>query len=314
MVARAMDLPVSGHDPVLMDQVLEGLAIAPGQTVVDCTLGRAGHASAIASRLGSAGVLIGLDADPRNLAFAAQRLGVSGASATSSLHACTIRLFHANFAQLDDVLEQVQPVRVDAILADLGLSTNQLFDISYGLSFAQDMPLDMRLDPELPTSAQTIVNHMPERELADCLFNLAQERYSRRIARKIVEARRISPIQTTERLADIVRRAVGPGHGGPGKIDPATRTFLALRMVVNREVEHLARLLEEGPALLSGGGRMGVISFQSTEDRAVKQAFRSLEQTGLYTVLTKKPLSPSPAELAANPRSRSAKLRIIQRT
>jgi 16S rRNA (cytosine1402-N4)-methyltransferase len=171
----------------------------------------------------------------------------------------------------------------------------------------------MRLDPREPLSAADLVNKLPEEQLANVLYELAQERFSRRIARKIVEARRTSPITSTERLAEIVRSAVPSRGADREKIDRATRTFLALRMKVNREQENLAALLEIAPKRLSRGGRLGIISFQSTEDRMVKQAFRSAERTGLLRIITKKPITPSPAELASNPRSRSAKLRIAQK-
>ena len=305
-------MPESGHDPVLLRETLDGLNLQPGQTVVDCTLGRGGHASAIAHRLGAGGLLIGIDSDPRNLEFASRRVGASGAAAR-------VRFFHANFAELTDVLAAANATTVDGVLADLGLSTNQLFDEHYGLSFAHPMPLDMRLDPRLDTTAADLVNTMREDDLADVLYELAQERYSRRIARKIAEARRQSPINTTDRLAELVRSAI-PRAGGarkrggaPEKIDPATRTFLALRIAVNREVENLAALLGQAPRALSPGGRFAVISFQSTEDRLVKQAFRSAEQAGLLKVLTRKPVTPTDQELAANPRSRSAKLRVAER-
>jgi 16S rRNA (cytosine1402-N4)-methyltransferase len=300
-------MPDVGHDPVLMNETLDGLNVQPGRTIVDCTLGRGGHASAIAHRLGSSGVLIGIDADPRNLEFASQRVRASGA-------ACTLRFFHANFAELTDVLEAAAITKVDGVLADLGLSTNQLFDEQYGLSFAQPMPLDMRIDPRIRHTAADLVNSMREDDLANVLYELAQERYSRRIARKIGDARRLSPIRTTDRLAELVRSAIPKRGGAPEKIDPATRTFLALRIAVNREVENLAALLEQAPRALSPGGRLAVISFQSTEDRLVKQAFRSAEQTGLLKVVTKKPVSPAEPELAANPRSRSAKLRVAEKT
>jgi 16S rRNA (cytosine1402-N4)-methyltransferase len=175
------------------------------------------------------------------------------------------------------------------------------------------MPLDMRIDPRIERTAADLVNSMHEQDLADVLYELAQERYSRRIARKIGDARRLSPIKTTDRLAELVRSAIPKRGGAPEKIDPATRTFLALRIAVNREVENLAALLEQAPRLLSRGGRFAVISFQSTEDRLVKQAFRSAEQAGLMKVVTKKPASPADEELAANPRSRSAKLRVAER-
>jgi 16S rRNA (cytosine1402-N4)-methyltransferase len=225
-----------------------------------------------------------------------------------------VRLFHANFAEIVDVWQEVDRPAINSILADLGLSTNQLFDERYGLSFAQPMPLDMRIDPRLRESAADLVNRLSETDLANLIYQLADERYSRRIARKIVEARRLSPIKTTDRLAELVRSAV-PSGGSYGtsrreKIDPATRTFLALRMKVNRETENLAALLERAPQVLGPSGRVGIISFQSTEDRAVKQAFRSAEETKLLRVLTKKPVTPTDDELAANPRSRSAKLRV----
>jgi 16S rRNA (cytosine1402-N4)-methyltransferase len=305
------DAATVGHEPVLLRETLAALDPRPGQTVVDCTLGRAGHAGEIARRLGPDGLLVGTDVDPRNLQFAKARLTDSP---------CRVRLFHANFAELSDVLAEVGAPHVDGILADLGLSTNQLFDPHYGLSFAQPMPLDMRIDPRMTRTAADLVNSMREDDLADVLYEHAQERYSRRIARKIADARRLSPINTTDRLAELVRSAIPKRGGAPEKIDPATRTFLALRIAVNREVENLAALLERAPRALrppgdsERGGRLAVISFQSTEDRMVKQAFRSAEQAGLLKVVTKKPLSPADDELAANPRSRSAKLRVAERT
>lgn len=297
-----MELPK--HEPVLLDETLASLRPGPHQVVVDCTTGRGGHASAIAQHLGPDGLLIGLDADPRNLEFAQRRLETAP---------CRVRLFHANFAEFREVLESAQCLAVDGILADLGLSTNQLFDPQYGLSFAQGMPLDMRIDPRTRQTAADLVNGMREDDLANVLYELAQERYSRRIARKIGEARRITPITTTDRLAELVRSAIPSRGGASQKIDPATRTFLALRMSVNRELQNLKALLEQAPGRLKPGGRLAVISFQSTEDRLVKQALRSAEQTGLLRIVTKKPLTPSPEEIARNPRSRSAKLRVAER-
>jgi 16S rRNA (cytosine1402-N4)-methyltransferase len=297
-------LPPTGHDPVLLSEVLTALAPVPGKVMVDCTTGRGGHSLAIAEKLGSTGQLLCLDADPRNLEFARQHLAASS---------CPVRFFHANFAELDDVLKAADVPRVDGILADLGISTNQLFESAYGMSFSQDMPLDMRVDPRLEESAADLVNHLREEDLANVLYELAQERYSRRIARKIGEARRIAPIITTGRLAGLVRSAIPRRGGAPEKIDPATRTFLALRMAVNQELENLAALLKMAPNFLKPGGRFAVISFQSMEDRLVKQAFRLQEASGVCEVLTQKPLSPSPEELAVNPRSRSAKLRAVSK-
>ena len=304
------DIAQYGHEPVLLQEVLQILAPSDGKVFLDCTTGRGGHAAAIAQHLGPQGLLILFDADPRNLEFARARLRDAP---------CRTRFFHANFAELSDVLKIADRQRVDGILADLGLSTNQLFDPEYGLSFSHPMPLDMRIDPRSEKTAADLVNHLKEEDLANVLYELAQERWSRRIARKIVEARKISPIKTTDRLAEIVRSAIpsrpnkrGARGGAPVEIDPATRTFLALRMVVNQERENLQSLLQTAPRHLSGGGRLAVISFQSTEDRMVKQAFRSAEQTGLVKIITPKPLSPADAEVAANPRSRSAKLRAVE--
>jgi 16S rRNA (cytosine1402-N4)-methyltransferase len=299
-----MELPSTGHDPVLLSEILDLLAPKPNGVFIDCTLGRGGHASAISARLGSDGLFIGLDADPRNLEFAKQRLANAP---------CRVRLFHANFAELDDVLAEAKIDHVDGILADLGISTNQLFEEPYGLSFSQDMALDMRLDPRIDETAADIVNKMREEDLANVLYELAQERYSRRIAKKIVEARRISPITSTTTLAELVRSAIPTRGGAPERIDPATRTFMALRMKVNHELENLEALLKQAPGFLGSGGRLAIVSFHSMEDRLVKQAFRSAEQTGQLKVLTKKPLTPTESELAANPRSRSAKLRVAEK-
>lgn len=296
-----MQLPSTGHESVMLAQVLELLAPQPGQIFVDCTTGRGGHSQAIAQRLGNPGSLLCVDADPRNLAFAQKRL--------TNL---PVRFFHANFSELKEVLEQAEVPAVHGILADLGLSTNQFLDPTYGMSFSEPGPLDMRIDPRSRETAADIVNKYREDDLANVLYELADERYSRRIARKIVESRRTSPINSTERLAELVRSAV-PRSGASEKIDPATRTFMALRMRVNREVENLDALLEQAPRLLKPGGRFAVISFHSVEDRAVKRAFRFAEQTGLLKVLTKKPLTPTDDEIAANPRSRSAKLRVAEK-
>jgi 16S rRNA (cytosine1402-N4)-methyltransferase len=299
-----MGPPAAGHEPVLLEEVLHHLALGPGMTAVDCTVGRAGHAVAIAGALGPQGLLIGLDVDPGNLEFAKTRLESAP---------CRVRLFQANFSELSEVLAAAEVTRTDAILADLGVSTNQLQDARYGLSFTVAGPLDMRLDPRLTRSAADLVNTLRPDELACVLYELAQERYSRRIAGKIAEARRVSPIVTTERLAELVSAAIGRRGRAPAKIDPATRTFLALRMVVNRELENLTALLEQAPRFLRVGGRIAVISFQSMEDRLVKQAFVCAAQASILAVVTKKPLCPSAAEITRNPRSRSAKLRVAEK-
>jgi len=298
-----MNPPITGHDSVLLNECIEALHISPGMTLVDCTTGRGGHSSAIAHKLGPGGTLLCLDVDPKNLEYAQTRLMDVP---------CRVRFFHANFSELLEVLETAEIQFVDGILADLGLSTNQFLDASYGISFNLDGPLDMRLDPRIRQTAADIVNHYREEDLANLLYQLADERFSRRIARKIGEARRISPIKTTEQLASLVRGAIGRS-GASDKIDPATRTFMALRMKVNQEVESLNGLMDQIPKALKRGGRAAIISFHSVEDRTVKQAFRFAEQTGLFKILTKKPLTPTDEEISANPRSRSAKLRIAEK-
>ena len=293
-----------GHEPVLATEILDLLQPSGGKVFADCTTGRGGHSLLLAGRLGPAGTLLCVDADERNLNFARQRLkDVS----------CRVRFFHANFSELPDVLTAAGVDALDGFLADLGISTNQLFESEYGMSFRQPMPLDMRIDSRSEKTAADLVNFLPEEELANVLYELAQERYSRRIARKIGQARAVQPITTTDRLAELVRSVIPARGGAPWRIDPATRTFLALRMAVNQERENLAALLRAGPSLLRIGGRAAVISFQSTEDRMVKQAFRSAEQTGQMKVLTKKPVTPTLLESDRNPRSRSAKLRIAEK-
>jgi 16S rRNA (cytosine1402-N4)-methyltransferase len=301
-----MELPTTGHDPVLLDPVLQYLLPKDDLplTLVDCTVGRGGHAEALAKAAQAGSQVIGLDYDPRNLEYAQARL-----------QHLPVRLFHANFSEIDDALEAAGVEQVDGILADLGISTNQLFDAAYGLSFTNDVPLDMRLDPRQNLSARTIVNSWPEQKIADLLFQMADERFSRRIARKIVEARKQTPINSTEHLAELVRSVVPPtrGRDRTKEIDRATRTFLALRMAVNGEMQNLERLLKVAPALLKPGGRLAIITFHSTEDRLVKQTFRSAEQTGQLKVLTSKPITPDDDEIARNPRSRSAKMRIVEK-
>ncbi len=299
-------LPESGHDPVLLSSVIELLEPGAGMLAVDCTLGRAGHAAALSPIVGSSGLLIGLDVDPRNLEFARTRLEGLPAPA---------RFFHANFAQLPEVLNVAGGRCADLLLADLGLSTNQLFDPSYGLSFAAPMPLDMRIDPRLTRTAADIVNSLREDDLADLLYQLADERLSRRIARAVCAARRVSPLRRTDELAGIVRDVYAAVRrpGPPDRIDPATRTFMALRMAVNQERENLKALLEAIPACLAPRGRAGIITFHSIEDRLVKQSFRAGAQSGIFELITRKPVGPDDSEVRANPRARSAKLRIVRR-
>jgi 16S rRNA (cytosine1402-N4)-methyltransferase len=300
-----MELPAHGHDPVMVREVLEFLSAQPGRTILDCTVGRGGHALEIARRLSPGGTLVAVDVDPENLKYARQRLTTEG---PADVH---YRWFHANFGEIADVLAQAQIDRVDGLLADLGVSTNQLLESKHGLSFSADLRLDMRLDPRIRKKASDLLAELDEKQIAEILHDYAQERYAWRIARKIVQTRTTEPILTTGQLARLVRSVV-PAQWG--QIDPATRTFQALRMAVNEELSVLTDLLEGVSEVLRPGGRAVFISFHSGEDRLVKQATRVWHDQGLCTVLTKKPVEPGEEEASRNPRSRSAKLRAVSWT
>ncbi|MBI1338376.1 MAG: 16S rRNA (cytosine(1402)-N(4))-methyltransferase RsmH [Phycisphaera sp.] len=314
----------AGHIPVLPRQVLELLSPQPGQVCVDCTLGRAGHAAMIAPRLGPTGVYVGLDADPRNLDYARSVL-----EALPDAHRPRLLLLHGNFANLTTLLASLNIPKTDLLLADLGFASNQMDDPERGFSMRQDGPLDMRLDPTTDTTAADLVNTLSERELADVIYKYGEERMSRRIARNIVEERGQSPIVLTRQLAQVVHRALGiptpevsnkdregtqPEHRRrwKGKTDPATRTFMALRIAVNAELDVLERLLDQLPTVLVPGGRAAVIAFHSLEDRIVKHRYADWKRERLANVLTKKPLTADDEEQQTNPRSRSAKLRAIE--
>ena len=314
-----------GHVPVLPAEILQVLDPKPGQVMLDCTIGRGGHATMILPRLAPGGRYIGLDVDPGNLEYTRQRLNAIQAVAPG-VH---IDLVHSNFVDARAVLKRLAVDRVDLLLADFGFSSNQMTDPARGFSFMNDGPLDMRLDPTSVSTAADLVNHLPERELADLIYQYGEERLSRRIAAKIVERRRISPITTTSGLADLVRQSYGLApafereKGGGGRpqrrpriagIDPATRTFMALRIAVNGELNAIESLLASLPRLVKAGGVAALISFHSLEDRLVKHAFAELEKTGRAERMTRKPLAAQDEEIAANPRSRSAKLRAIRMT
>lgn len=294
--------PASGHVPVLPREVIEYLAIEPGQTVVDCTLGRAGHAQLIAEKLGPQGHYIGIDVDPANIENAQEVLNGSDAKVT---------LVHENFGNLPGVLDDLGINGVDGLLADLGFASTQISDASRGFSFMEEGPLDMRLDPRLPKSAADIVNDLPEQQLANLIYEYGEERLSRRIAKKIAEERAKSPIKTTTELAQLVRWAYGR-QAGRSRINPATRTFQALRIAVNGELEALDRLLSSLPGVLAKRGRAVLISFHSLEDRRVKHCFSDLARDGVGKVVTRKPITADDQERLENPRSRSAKLRTFE--
>jgi len=287
----------AGHVPVMPAEVLAALSPRPGQIMVDATVGGGGHAHLIAEHLGPTGRLIGLDRDPAMLALARPRLMDYPAT-----------LVESNFDQLRGVLDQLGIEAVDGVLADLGMSSDQLDDAERGFSFQQTGPLDMRLNPAEDEPASSLLKRLSERDLADLFWKYGEERFSRRIARRIVEIRRRTPLETTEQLAELIRRCVPRPRGR--QIDPATRVFQALRIAVNDELGALERLLADLPSCLKSGGRAVVISFHSLEDRRVKQAFRDRK---VWQVLTKKPIQSSEDELRRNPRARSAKLRAAVR-
>ncbi len=286
------------HIPVLPDEVLQWLAPRPGAVLVDGTLGGGGHTRLLAEQVGDAGRVIALDRDP-TVVQAARPL------VDAYPHVSVVQ---ANYADLGQVLAAAGVARADGILLDLGLSSDQLADPDRGFSFEQDGPLDLRFDPNRGEPAWALLERWNERTLADVIYQFGQERFSRRIARRIVRTRRQHPIRTSRQLADLVRRCVPRSRGH--RIDPATRTFQALRIAVNGEIESLNRALAVLPDLLLPGGRLVIIAFHSLEDRPVKQAFR---QDPRLENLTRKPIRPTAAEVLRNPRSRSAKLRAAQR-
>lgn len=286
---------VPGHASVLPAETLARLDPRAGEVWVDCTTGGGGHTRLIAERVGLTGRVLALDQDPTMLALARQRV-----------EGLPVELVHANFDQLAEVLAARGLTQVDGLLADLGFSSDQLEEKSRGLSFRTDGPLDMRLDPTGGATAAHMVNTMSEAALADVFFEFGEERHSRRVARKIAERRTERPFATTADLASVVRSCV-PRSGG---IDPATRVFQALRIAVNDELGALDRLLSLLPNAVRAGGRVGIISFHSLEDRRVKHAFRKPD---VWQLANKKPVEAGPDETARNPRARSAKLRVAIR-
>jgi 16S rRNA (cytosine1402-N4)-methyltransferase len=289
------------HEPVMVPDVLALLEPARGGLFVDCTVGLGGHSRALLEA--GAGRVLGLDRDLSALAIARETLaGFSD----------RIELVHADYRELDRVLDERGIERVAGTLADLGVSSMQLDGDGRGFSFRRDEPLDMRMDQSRGPSVADLLRDVPEGELADVIFQFGEERHSRRVARAIVSARRESPIETTGRLAAVVRRALP--YKGHQRIDPSTRTFQALRIWVNRELEGLDAFLAQATKRLLENARLAVITFHSLEDRIVKHTFRALEKTGDgLRILTKRPLVPADEEVARNPRARSAKLRAIER-
>jgi 16S rRNA (cytosine1402-N4)-methyltransferase len=313
-----------GHVPVLLKEAIDFLAVKQGGTYLDATVGLGGHSYEIAKRLGAAGHLIGFDKDPAALERAQMRLApVDGRSSLVVREGetqrtvnsdqrpdwPTITLLHRSFAELAN---DQRPATIDGIIADLGVSSLQLGDPERGFSFQAEGPLDMRMNPMSGETAEQVVNHIDERELADVIYEFGEERRSRRIARAIVRSR---PISTTKQLVAVISAAARPMKQKHERlrIHPATRTFQALRIFVNRELDDLKALLVAAPRVLKPGGRLVVISFHSLEDRIVKDALREGAKQGWYELLTKKPLTASEEEIDRNPRSRSAKMRAAEK-
>ena len=287
------------HVPVLWREAIEILNVQPDGYYIDATLGAGGHAEEILRRLDK-GKLIGIDRDPAALTFAGERLKDFGEKLIT---------MPGNFAQISDLYAASGFPPADGLLADLGMSTMQLEDASRGFSFSTPGPLDMQMGPNSGPNAADLANEMSEQELADVIFKLGEERHSRRVARAIVKGR---PYRLTTELAQVVTRAI-PSRTALRQIHPATRTFQALRMAVNRELECLESLLAQALDVLKPGGRVVILSFHSLEDRLVKWAFKAWQREGRARILTRRVVRPSEAEIAANPRSRSAKLRAAER-
>jgi 16S rRNA (cytosine1402-N4)-methyltransferase len=290
------------HVPVLLKEAIDFLTVRRGGTYIDATVGLGGHSYEIAKRLGAPGHLIGLDKDPAALERAGVQLQASGVGEWP-----TVTLLHRSFAE---IAKGQKPGTVDGILADVGVSSLQLDDAGRGFSFQADGPLDMRMDPRGERTAEQVVNHLDERQLADVIYEFGEERRSRRIARAICRSR---PIRSTAHLADVISAAARPMNQAERRIHPATKTFQALRIFVNRELDDLKALLGAAPRILKSGGRVVVISFHSLEDRIVKDAFREGNKEGYFSVLTKKPVMATEEESDRNPRARSAKLRAAER-
>jgi 16S rRNA (cytosine1402-N4)-methyltransferase len=285
------------HVPVLGQEVIEWLRPSTGQTFVDGTLGGGGHARMLAQAVGPGGTVIGLDRDPQAVERTAE-----------VLRGMPVQVLQANYSDVPELLKDLNIAQVDGILLDLGLSSDQLADRERGFSFQCDGPLDLRFDPTRGEPASRLVERLNAEHLADLIYEFGEERYSRRIARRIVEVRRATPIETAADLARVIRSSVRRSRDD--RIDPATRTFQALRIAVNEELKWLDVALRRLPDCLRPGGRLAVISFHSLEDRRVKESFRD---DARLTVQTRRPIRAAEQEIADNPRSRSAKLRVAER-
>lgn len=290
------------HKPVMADEIIDFLKPQRGQTVLDATIGCGGHAAFILDRIKPGGLLIGVDRDAKTLEIADKELRG---------YEKTYKLVHSNFKDIDRILNGLDVAKIDGALFDLGFSSYQIGDAGRGFSFEHDGFLDMRMDTSKGPRAYDIVNSYGEKELARIIFDFGQERYSRKIARFILKRRKENYIKSTAELADIIKRAVGRRYRAQ-RIHPATRTFQALRIAVNDELENITVGLDKIPEFLSPVARLCVISFHSLEDRIVKLKFKEFEKSGFGRVITKKPITATQAEIRDNPRARSAKFRVFE--
>jgi len=291
------------HKPVMLQEMINYLNLKPGQIIVDATMGLAGHSLRILEHILPGGRLVGIDRDQESLEVAKRELDKFSGSC---------EFVHSNFMDLDKVMENLNIQKIDGILFDLGVSSFQLGDPNRGFSFQNEGPLDMRLDRSSYISAYDLVNNLNEEEISALLWNFGQERWHNRIARHLVQERQKHPITTTLELSDVVMRAI-PYKYRNYRIHPATRTFQAVRIAVNRELETLGEALHKAVELLDYSARICVISFHSLEDRIVKFAFRRLASQGKIEIITPKPLIPGLSEVQENPSSRSAKFRVAQK-
>jgi 16S rRNA (cytosine1402-N4)-methyltransferase len=291
------------HIPVMLDEVLDYLNLSAGKVIVDATMGTGGHSLAISGRILPGGRIIGIDRDKESLAVAQNRLKDYSGSCD---------FVHANFSDIENILDRLNVKKVDGILFDLGISSFQLANPERGFSFQSEGPLDMRLDRDSYISAYDLVNNLNEDEISHLLWVFGQERWHNKIARYLVRERAAHPISTTMQLSNIVLKAV-PYSYRFYRIHPATRTFQAVRIAVNRELEVLETALSRAFQLLSPGGKICVISFHSLEDRIAKLSFKKAASEGLIKIITPKPQETAESEIAVNPASRSAKLRVGER-
>ncbi len=293
------------HIPVMLKEALDYLKLKPGQVIVDATAGTGGHSLKILEKISPEGKLIAIDRDEDSLKIADKNL---------KAYKSSYQLVHGNFMDIDSILHSRGVDKVDGILFDLGISSFQLDDAERGFSFQKNGPLDMRMDRTSYISAYDLINNLHEDEISELLWTFGQERWHRRIARLIVRQREISPITTTSQLSDVVLKALPYSYRRSyHRIHPATRTFQAIRIAVNRELETLEKALDKAVNLLNEGARICVISFHSLEDRIVKFKFREEAARGALEIITPKPLSPDDSESQVNPSSRSAKMRVAER-